>query len=472
MTTDTASLSDALVFFGATGDLAYKKIFPALYDDDQARRPRVPVIGVALVAAGASTTCASAPTTASRSTAAASTTRPRSRSSPSRCSTSTATTRTPRRSRRSAPGSASGRSGRRTTSRSRRACSRRSSRGSASRARPRTPGSIVEKPFGRDLASAQELNRVLHTVFPEPSIFRIDHYLGKEAVAEPPLLPLRQLVPRADLEPQLRRERRRSRWRRTSACRAGARSTRRSARCATSCRTTCSRRPPCWRWSRPSAPTPRRCATRRRRCSGRCARWTRRDLVRGQFNGYRDEDGVAPESDVETFAAVRVHIDSWRWSGVPFFIRAGKYLPITATEVMAEFRTAAAAGVRRARSLDPDDAELPALPARPRHGRRSRSARGRRCRAKTFVGEPVELYLRNHGRRRDARLRAAHRRRHGGRARCCSRARTASRQAWRVVDRRPHRPRPRASVRAEDVGARTRPTRCSPRASSGTTRRR
>ena len=66
---------------------------------------------------------------------------------------------------------------------------------------------IVEKPFGRDLASAQALNRTLHEVFPESAVFRIDHYLGKEAGAEPAVLPLRQHVSRADLEPQLRRQR-------------------------------------------------------------------------------------------------------------------------------------------------------------------------------------------------------------------------------------------------------------------------
>jgi glucose-6-phosphate 1-dehydrogenase len=61
-----------------------------------------------------------------------------------------------------------------------------------------------------------------------------------------------------------------------------------------------------------------------------------RDLVRGQFNGYRDEPGVASDSDVETFAAVRLHIDSWRWNGVPFYVRAGKNLPCECTEVRVE----------------------------------------------------------------------------------------------------------------------------------------
>jgi glucose-6-phosphate 1-dehydrogenase len=62
------------------------------------------------------------------------------------------------------------------------------------------------------------------------------------------------------------------------------------------------------------------------------------DVVRGQFEGYRNEDGVSPDSRVETFAALRLHIDSWRWSGVPFYVRAGKSLPVTATEVVVELR--------------------------------------------------------------------------------------------------------------------------------------
>lgn len=65
---------------------------------------------------------------------------------------------------------------------------------------------------------------------------------------------------------------------------------------------------------------------------------TGRSLVRGQYAGYRDEDGVAPDSKVETYAAMQVHLDSWRWQDVPFFIRAGKRLPVTATEVMVQLR--------------------------------------------------------------------------------------------------------------------------------------
>jgi glucose-6-phosphate 1-dehydrogenase len=65
---------------------------------------------------------------------------------------------------------------------------------------------------------------------------------------------------------------------------------------------------------------------------------TRRDLVRGQFTGYRDLPGVAKDSDVETFCALRMEIDSWRWAGVPWYIRAGKCLPVTATEILVEFQ--------------------------------------------------------------------------------------------------------------------------------------
>ena len=65
---------------------------------------------------------------------------------------------------------------------------------------------------------------------------------------------------------------------------------------------------------------------------------TGRSLVRGQYRGYRAEAGVATDSQVETFAAMQIHLDSWRWEGVPFFIRAGKHLPITATEVLVALR--------------------------------------------------------------------------------------------------------------------------------------
>ena len=144
----------------------------------------------------------------------------------------------------------------------------RDGRGAArpSRAAPTGARVVVEKPFGRDLASAQALNRILLGTFDETAIFRIDHYLGQAAGAEPALLPLRQRLPRADLEPQLRRERadhhgrelRRPGPRRV--LRRGRRHPRRGPEPPVPGRW------PTWRWSRRRGPTASRSATRRSRC--------------------------------------------------------------------------------------------------------------------------------------------------------------------------------------------------------------
>ena len=198
---------------------------------------------------------------------------------------------------------------------------------------------VVEKPFGRDLASAQELNRVLHAVFPESAIFRIDHYLGKEPVQN--LLYFR--FANSFLEPIWNRSYVQSvadhDGRELRRRRAAASSTRRPARSATWCRTTCCR---WWRCLADGAARgdddrvhPRRA---REAAQVDARRSTPADVVRGQFRGYRKEPGVAPDSQVETFAALRLYIDNWRWAGVPFFIRAGKCLPVTATEVVVELK--------------------------------------------------------------------------------------------------------------------------------------
>jgi glucose-6-phosphate 1-dehydrogenase len=251
---------------------------------------------------------------------------------------------------------------------------------------------IVEKPFGRDLASARKLNRAAEAAFPQDAIFRIDHFLGKEAImnilyfrfANSFLEPIWNRNYVASVQVTLSEDfgvEDRGGFYETAGCLRDVIENHLFQIVAL-----LAMEPPADR-------SFGAVHNEKAKVFQAMRPLTQDDLVRGQYAGYRKEPDVARDSDVETFCALRLFIDSWRWEGVPWYLRSGKYLAATATEVLVELKPPP-------QLLFADSAPTSGRPNYLRFGISPVSAIALAARVKRagreFVGDQRELYLVEH----------------------------------------------------------------------------